>query len=160
MRVLHFRLNGGWGIFALRQTCRIKCNKIFFKVKRVQIIRLKLAPPLARNNETSHHKCQFCKKKNPRRWKTHRRIFLKYQVHNLFVPLSRQKSPVAELYFIWLPIYYSGKIVSFPPDRWRHQKTYVPQICFAMEISDALRIFLQEVHEGLWNARVVLLRAI
>ena len=68
----------------------------------------------------------FAKKKNPRRWKTHRRIFLKYQVHNLFVPLSRQKSPVAELYFIWLPIYYSGKIVSFPPDRWRHQKTYVP----------------------------------
>ncbi len=64
------------------------------------------------------------KKKNPRRWKTHRRIFLKYQVHNLFVPLSRQKSPVAELYFIWLPIYYSGKIVSFPSDRWRHQKTY------------------------------------
>ncbi len=46
LRVLNFRLNGGWGIFELKSTSRVQIRKRKFEIKRVLNFRLKLAPPI------------------------------------------------------------------------------------------------------------------
>ncbi len=46
-RVLEFRLSGGWEKFELSQTKRGAPEKNIFDSKRVEDIRLKLAPPWA-----------------------------------------------------------------------------------------------------------------